>query len=143
MAEDNEFKFIQIEDDDEIVIQAGAASSGVAVRTPEDAGIDDEYLADESEEGSAYAMRESEDFAENEDASGDASADETSEEAADRKRFEREKARRRALAEANRMVTTEEDLKSSVPFAGMQRAIIIAAIALIVVFVAYYQLGGM
>ena len=143
MVEDNEFKFIQIEDDDEIVIQAGTASSGVAVRTPEDASVDGEYLADESEEGLAYAMRESEGFAENEDASGDASADETPEEAADRKRFEREKARRRAMAEANRMVTTEEDLKSSVPFAGMQRAIIVAAIALIIVFVAYYQLGGM
>lgn len=142
VAEDSEFKFIQIEDDDdEIVIQAGAASSGVSVPTHEDA--DDGYLADGAEGDLADAAREGENFAENEGAPEDAPADETPEEAAMRKQFEHERARRQATAEANRMVTTEEDLKSSVPFAGMQRAIIVAAIALIVVFVVYYQLGGM
>lgn len=143
MAEDSEFKFIQIEDDDEIVIQAGAASSGAGVRVREGADIDDGHPAYGSEKGSAYAARKSEGIAEGEDIFGGAYADETPEEAVERRRFEREKAKRQAMAEANRMVTTEEDLKSSVPFAGMQRAIIVAAIVLIIVFVAYYQLGGM
>ena len=125
VTQDNDFKFISVEDDDdEIVIQAGVSSSSAVVDAgdSEDAGFEPEYEA--------------------EDAEGQLAEDD-GEDAAERAKFEREKARRLAMAEANRMVTTEEDLKASVPFAGMQRAIIIIAIVLIAVFIAYYKLGAM
>ena len=131
VTQESDFKFISVEeDDDEIVIQAGAVPSDA-----EDALREPMEQPDEPDEGI-------EDYAGFDDALDEDSPEED-EDALEREKFERAKARRQAMAEANRMVTTEEDLKASVPFAGMQRVIIIVAIVLIAVFVAYYKLGGM
>ena len=135
VSEDNGFKFISVEEDeDEIVIQAGMPQA--APDQPDVEGYasdvmplsDDEvsFDEDESDESSFYDVEEEDD-----------------EDAVERAKFEREKARRQARAEANRMITTEEDLHASVPFAGMQRVIIVVAIILIVVFVLYYNFGSM
>ena len=134
VSEDSGFKFISVEEDeDEIVIQAGVPQ-GSSVPLP----------VEEAETAHAESFG---DILEDEEAAHDGQSfeavDEDDEEAAERARFEREKARRQARAEANRMITTEEDLKASVPFAGMQRIIIVVAIVLIVVFVLYYNFGGM
>ena len=134
VSEDSGFKFISVEEDeDEIVIQGGVPQ-GSSVPLP----------VEEVETAHAESFG---DILEDEEAAHDGqsfeAADEDDEEAAERARFEREKARRQARAEANRMITTEEDLKASVPFAGMQRIIIVVAIVLIVVFVLYYNFGGM
>lgn len=135
VSEDNGFKFISVEEDeDEIVIQAGMPQAVSDRQDVEDDASDvmpysdDEIAFDEveSDEESFYDIEEEDD-----------------EDAIERARFEREKARRQALAEANRMITTEEDLHASVPFANMRRIIIVAAIVLIVVFLLYYNFGGM
>ena len=134
VSEDSGFKFISVEEDeDEIVIQAGV---------PQGSSVP--LLVEEAETAHVESFG---DILEDEEAAHDGqsfeAADEDDEEAAERARFEREKARRQARAEANRMITTEEDLKASVPFAGMQRIIIVVAIVLIVVYVLYYNFGGM
>jgi len=130
VTQESNFKFISVEDDeDEIVIQAGAAPQATASE-------------DVVEEGFDNVQEDDLDY--DEDFEDEAELDEEDEEdAAERARFEREKARRQARAEANRMVTTEEDLKASVPFSRMQHIIVVVAILLIVVFFLYYHFGSM
>lgn len=159
MAQESDFKFVSVEDDDdEIVIQAGAthsapAATGAAERDPEGTSGDAARDSDRAgrpvggDAGSVAAdggagvpgSGSAADGA----ADGAAPAAETEEEAAERARFERAKAKRQREAEMNRMITTEEDLKGSVPFEGMRRAIVIIAILLIVAFIIYYYMTSM
>ncbi len=138
MTQESDFKFISIEDDDdEIVIQAGVAPSA-STNGPVSPAFDDEDLAGEFDEQAEEGFGSWDDEGASVEFSEEDEAD-----AVEREKFEREKARRKARAEANRMITTEDDLKASVPFAGMQRVIIIVAILLILVFIAYFKFGSM
>lgn len=123
VAEDDDFKFVSIEDDDEVVIQAGIVSpSGDSADAALREDADGRFSANISSAADGHVSGSSDDELQF--------------------RHVAEQARRQREREANRMVTTEDDLHASVPFAGMQRVIVIVCALLIAAFVAYYRLGG-
>ena len=58
-----------------------------------------------------------------------------------RAEYERHLARSRARAQAEQMLTTEEDLHTKMPFSGMQRAIVVVLLVLVAAFVIYWTIG--
>ena len=140
MAEGTDFKFISVEDDDEeVVIQAGiTASTLTSMDSFEDAGEAGTKAEAEpamSDPGNQFAggVCDEDDITARQAKVQDPEAEQIA-------RHERERAKRQAKAQANRMITTEEDLKAKAPFAGMRRGIIIAAILILVVAALYFNM---
>lgn len=139
MANDSDFSLISVDadDEDDVVIQAGARGSRAQASQAATANkADGERSVAPAVDASAPAAgaRES--------AHGGAGDADDSALAglsdAERAEFQMQKARREARRQASRMVTTEDDLKSDVPFAHMQRTIVIVVLALLIVFLVYW-----
>ena len=115
MAQDSDFSLISVDadDEDDVVIQAGSAKRAVK---PASVQVEPEAVSD----------------------SADASAVEAPAHDADHEAFERAKAKREAQRDVERLVTTEDDLKAPVPFAHMQRTIIILLVIAFALFLVYY-----
>lgn len=135
MTEEKDFSLITVstDEEDDIVIQAGAV--GAASEAAGEQGLAADASAEVEAPGAAAVPEgsavETLDGAEVEDAAGGTVAGVATARAA---------AKREARAAQNAMLTTEEDLKAPMPFAGMQRAIVIVFLLLIVAFVAYWFL---
>lgn len=118
VTEDTGFKHISVASDseDEIVIQAGAVTP--SVQAPEPESVQDGEFATEA-------------MVHEKDALAGLSEDE-------RKEYEQHLRQREARNQALRMETTEEDLHVKMPFAGMQRTIVIALALLAVAAIVYW-----
>lgn len=149
MSEELEFRHISVssDNDDEVVIQAGAvdrdegrpASETTAATEPELSSTavaetpsrDDTAFAPSGTSKGISAHPSSSVLAE-----AGLEVDDISEEA--RKEYEEHMRRSAKRAEASRMITTEEDLHATVPFARMQRIVMVVFALLIVAAVAYW-----
>ena len=138
MSSDDKFKFISIDDDDdEIVIQAGVRQNSSSQTNEANASLqsddcsvkEDQVLFDDGDKCADNVT-----FTDD-----DECVESDPQEEAERARHERERARRAAQAQANRMITTEEDLKAKTPFSSMRRGIIIAAILILIVACLYFN----
>ena len=129
MPSEKDFSLISVSSDeeDDIVIQAGAISAPASEAGVE-AGEADDYEDEVVEAGATGAAGAGSDASAGDGASADDAADAAAEEAP---------APRRAQA-ANGMLTSEEDLNAPMPYAGMQRAIMIGFVLLLVAAVAYW-----
>lgn len=118
MAEDSDFSLISVDvdDEDDMVIQAGAVASKPRAST-------------RVEEASA---------AETPEVAGASTDDEDQRDAAEEMAHDHARAQRMAERDMNRMVTTEEDLHAPVPYAHMQRTILIILAVVVVLFLVYY-----
>lgn len=139
MADQQGFQHITVSDEgDDFVIEAGARHAAPAKGTASTAG--GRHAAPEAPVEPAPSTAASQgSVAPQEDASafpeGVAPANE--EEA---RALKEHLARKRAREQANSLVTTEEDLHSKGPFLSMQRIILVIALVLVVVGVAYLVL---
>lgn len=118
MAEDSDFSLISVnaDDEDDVVIQAGAVAP--AARS----------VAKTENAPAAEAP-----------AAAEAPVDEDAKRAAaEQAARARARARQKAEEDANRMITTEEDLHAPVPFASMQRTILIILAVAVILFLVYY-----
>jgi hypothetical protein len=142
MAQDSDFSLISVDadDEDDVVIQAGARSAatpkpGTDAAVPAAARPVEEASVKPPASAPRKAAATSAPAAVFDDADGELLEGLSD---ADRAEFAMAKARREARQQANRMVTTEEDLHSAVPFAHMQRTVIIAVLVAFVVFLIYW-----
>lgn len=153
MTEQRDFKHISVAaDDEEIVIQAGVlASDDAATRIADDeqdsvqdsaqaASDADAYIVDEREDdalqGESFPSNTIDGLRDDVLSEAGLSADDISEEA--RQEFEQHMRKSAARQEATRMITTEEDLHTAMPFARMQRIVVLVLALLIVAAVVYW-----
>lgn len=135
MPSEKDFSLISVSSDeeDDIVIQAGAVSAPASEAGVEAGEADDyedfgDYEDEVVEAGATGAAGAGSDASAGDGALADDAADAATEEAP---------APRRAQA-ANGMLTSEEDLNAPMPYAGMQRAIMIGFVLLLLAAVAYW-----
>ncbi len=154
MATENDFSLISVSsDDDDIVIQAGAHTEGEDDAADEVPAVDDgqasaaveedvdgqpgedvgEFEQDELPVLSPEALRLQQEL----DDAGLKVSDLDDEARAEFAEHVREQQTRAA----EQMITTEDDLHAKMPFSGMQRAIVILLLVLVVAFVVYWFVG--
>ena len=121
MAQDKDFSIITVipDEEDDIVIEAGAGAG--AQKAPAEIDNPAAFTADAPSEAAESEVTTFAGTDEFEDAAIDAELD------AEPQRIN-----------PNAMLTTEEDLHAKGPYVGMQRAILILFIALVVVSIAYW-----
>lgn len=159
MANEGDFTLISVssDEDDDVVIQAGVReadqiSDDTCEEPMEDGGAESETDSGSDSDPDAGAADDSADALEAAvaldpealrvkqrlDEAG-LTVEDLDEEA--RAEYARHMARSHARAQAEKMLTTEEDLHTKMPFSGMQRGIVVLLLLLVVAFVVYWAVA--
>ena len=159
MANEGDFTLISVssDEDDDVVIQAGVReadqlSDDTCEEPTEDGGAESETDSGSDPDPDAGAADDSADALEAAvaldpealrvkqrlDEAG-LTVEDLDEEA--RAEYARHMARSHARAQAEKMLTTEEDLHTKMPFSGMQRGIVVLLLLLVVAFVVYWAVA--